>query len=153
MVGKPKRSGDPKSGGRNRPPAKREEKPLTLSNWLARHALTYARRGDPSALIARLRLLPRGEPLRSDEIDFIIAVLETKTWKVLNADLRRIEKERIGLRVEELTTEEGLSQKAAIGIVQDEHRSQGGRKPSVRHVQRGIAAYEASKRRRRDAKT
>ena len=42
------------------------------SGWLARHAIAYALHGDPSPLIACLRLLSRGEPLRIDEIDFIV---------------------------------------------------------------------------------
>jgi hypothetical protein len=86
--------------------------------------------------------------LRSDEIDFLIAVLEAKTWKVLNADLRRIEKERIGLRVEELVTDnKGMLQKQAIAIVQGERKRPDGGKYSVRYIKEAIAVYEASKRR------
>ena len=106
------------------------------SDWLARHALAFARRGDPSPLIARLRLLHHGgEPLRRDEIDFIIAVLEATAGKALSADLRQLEKKLIALQVEGLVTEDGLSQKEAIGIVQDE------RKRSVRYIKDAIAAH------------
>ena len=118
------------------------------SDWLARHALAYARRGNPHPLIARLLFLLQrgGEPLRRDETLFIIEALEATAGKELNADLRQLEKELIALRVEGLMIEEGLLQKQAIGIVQDE------RKRSVRHIKRAIAARTPvrKKRRRRD---
>ena len=110
--------------------------------------LHIARRGNPHPLIARLLFLLQrgGEPLRRDETLFIIEALEATAGKELNADLRQLEKELIALRVEGLMIEEGLLQKQAIGIVQDE------RKRSVRHIKRAIAARTPvrKKRRRRD---
>ena len=44
-------------------------------------------------------------------------VLEATAGKALSADLRQLEKKLIALRVEGLVTEDGLSQKEAIGIV------------------------------------
>ena len=108
------------------------------SGWLAQHALAFAGRGNPFPLIARLLFLLRhgGTPLSRDEINFIVAALEATAGKKIKADLRRLEKELIALRIEGLVTEEGMLQKEAIGIVEDE------RKRSVRHIKEAITTQK-----------
>ena len=69
------------------------------------------------------------------------SISSSRRWKPLpgkkiKADLRRLEKELIALRIEGLVTEEGMLQKEAIGIVQDE------RKRSVRHIKEAIATQK-----------
>ena len=78
---------------------------------LAAHALHEARAGHVRPLIGRIS---SGAQLTNGEREFMAAALERLDGPRGKAELRRIEKALVSLRVEGLIEEEGFSTEAAV---------------------------------------
>ena len=95
-----------------------------MSKILAAFALREAKLGHLAPLISRVLT---AATLTTGEREFIAAALERLDGKRGKAELRRVEKVLIALRVEGLINEEGLLPKAAVTQVMKER----GRKRST----------------------